>query len=121
MNSHWTLLVVDVERGKVSHIDPKIRENSQVEPDIRSTILFQNYLQYLNLSKSPPKNNLQTINWTYEPFEDLDRPLQPPSDMDNCGPYVMDAMDHISLGTAFDPEFDPMLYRYNEFDESAII
>ena len=107
-NNHWCLFIIDVDKNRLTHIDPLKREKKQ-RKDRRSMICTKNFMKYLDMSKQFTSNNLQTIKWIYEAHADDKRPLQ--RDGFNCGVFVMYYMDCIANDHEFDPKFDANEYR----------
>ena len=106
--AHWCLFIVDVDKGTLTHIDPLTRESKQKKAH-RAQNCIKNFLKYLRCSKEYTKNNLQEINWKYEPHIDNNRPQQ--TDGWNCGAFVMHYMDCIGSNRQFQLTFSPDEYR----------
>lgn len=105
-NNHWCLLVLNIPRATIIHLDPFGNDNSRDCADI-----FLKYVE--NWKRLNPNNNsnLTRIKWRTAGAT-LSRPTQ--SDGYNCGNFVMYYMEALANNTlSAGSEFNPDIYRVN--------
>lgn len=77
--SHWYLLIIDLDRNTILHLDPKFVNTSD---KIRAVTAFKNYVKESGLLDTSGKNVCDK-QWREIICNDNDRPLQ--DDAFNCG------------------------------------
>lgn len=107
---HWCLLIIDIDRHTVQHVDPKHLETSAKTIMGRSKMAYNNFLKFINASRKFGENLLNKIEWKFIPFR-TKRPIQPPEDGNNCGPITLHYVECIAKNLQFNLAFDPKKYR----------
>lgn len=83
---HWCLYIVDVDRETTAHVDPFSTDSAQNSR--RAQMCNQNFFRYLEISREYIRNSLNSVgNWKQTDLTSR-RPLQHPSDYENCGLYI---------------------------------
>lgn len=102
-NSHWYLLIINLNKNTILHLDPKYLKS----PDKKRAItVFKNYLKESSLLYNSDKKMCD------KPFREItctDRPLQ--NDAYNCGIYVIYYINCIIRNELFDKNFKLNDYR----------
>lgn len=107
-NNHWCLVLLDVEKEELYHINPK--ECREISEQIYENKIFGLFKKYLEECKMYVKNNLCSIKWKHSKFLEP-RPKQMETDSVNCGPYIMQYMHCLGSKMQMPTLFDPAQYR----------
>ncbi|KAH0567842.1 hypothetical protein KQX54_014869 [Cotesia glomerata] len=105
-DSHWRLLVVDINLKQLILLDPRL-----VSTDTTRVVeAFTSFIKDCHVTS--PFRKLKDFNWTVTTGP-TGRPYQPDGDIENCGVFCMYYLQCIYKNETFDNNFDPRKFREN--------